>query len=102
MPPVVSQVNVAARELVGDLEHRVGGKRRLHVIFGAIGAALLILIARGFLTRPPAKAAPPPRQVVVAKVTTADVPLYLDEIGTTTAFETVDIKAQISGQIISR
>ena len=49
-----------------------------------------------------APAAPAPRNVLVAKVTTKDVPLYLDEIGTTTAFETVQIQAQVTGQIISR
>ncbi len=45
---------------------------------------------------------PPPRNVVVAKVTTKDVPLYLDEIGTTAAYETVQVQAQVTGQIIAR
>lgn len=102
MPPVRTQVNVAARELVGDLEQRVGGKRRLHLILVFVGMAVLFLIWRGFLAKPASKPAPPARQVIVAKVTTADVPLYLDEIGSTTAYETVEIKAQVSGQIISR
>ncbi len=44
----------------------------------------------------------PARPVFAAKVTTKDVPFYLDEIGTTTAFEMVQIKAQVTGQIISR
>jgi multidrug efflux system membrane fusion protein len=43
-----------------------------------------------------------PRNVVVAKVTARDVPFYLDEIGTTGAYETVHIKAQVTGQIVSR
>ena len=30
------------------------------------------------------------------------MPLYLDEIGTTAAYETVEVKAQVSGQIIAR
>ncbi len=38
----------------------------------------------------------------MAPVITRDVPFYLDEIGTTTAFKTVQIKAQVTGQIISR
>ncbi len=46
--------------------------------------------------------APPPRNVLVAKVITKDVPLYLDEIGATAAYETVQIQAQINGQIIAR
>ena len=49
--------------------------------------------------RPPER---PPRPVFVAAVTTQDVPLYLDEIGTTAPFETVDVKPQVTGQIISR
>jgi multidrug efflux system membrane fusion protein len=102
MPPIVSQVNEAAREVVGDLEHRVGGKRRLHIIFAVVGVALLVLLVRGFGGKSKTQTAPPPRQVIVAKVTTADVPLYLDEIGTTAAYETVEIKAQVTGQIISR
>lgn len=48
---------------------------------------------------PPERAA---RSVLVAKVTAQDVPLYLDEIGTTAPFETVDVKPQVTGQIISR
>ena len=49
-----------------------------------------------------AQKGPPPRNVVVAKVSTRDVPFYLDEIGTTGAYETVQIKAQVTGQIIAR
>lgn len=45
---------------------------------------------------------PPVRNVLVAKAITQDVPLYLDEIGTTAAFETVQVQAQVTGQIISR
>src|SRR6266480_4659750 len=50
-----------------------------------------------------AKAAQPPvRPVLVAKIITKDVPLYLDEIGTCAAYETVQVQAQVSGQIIAR
>ena len=50
-----------------------------------------------------AKAAQPAvRPVLVAKVITKDVPLYLDEIGTCAAYETVQVQAQVSGQIIAR
>ena len=95
-------MNVAARELVGDLEQRVGGKRRFHVIIGVVAVVLLFLVGRAFFVKPPPRPVPPPRQVEVAKVTTRDVPLYLDEIGTTAAYETVEVKAQVSGQIVSR
>ena len=45
---------------------------------------------------------PPPRPVLVAKVIAKEVPLYLDEIGTTAAYETVQVQAQVSGQITGR
>jgi len=38
----------------------------------------------------------------VAKVIQKDVPRYLDEIGTCAAVETVQVQAQVSGQIIAR
>src|SRR5438874_2888134 len=47
-------------------------------------------------------AQPPTRPVLVAKVISKDVPLYLDEIGTCAAYETVQVQAQVSGQIIAR
>ena len=45
---------------------------------------------------------PPTRPVLVAKVTTKGVPIYLDEIGTCAAYETVQIQAQVNGVITSR
>ncbi len=47
-------------------------------------------------------AQPPARPVTVAKVIAKDVPLYLDEIGTCAAYETVQVQAQVSGKIIER
>jgi membrane fusion protein, multidrug efflux system len=45
---------------------------------------------------------PPVRTVLVAQVTSKDAPLYLDEIGTCAAYETVQVQAQVSGTILSR
>src|SRR6202011_1964308 len=45
---------------------------------------------------------PPVRPVLVTKGISKDVPFYLDEIGTCAAYETVQIQAQVSGQIIAR
>jgi multidrug efflux system membrane fusion protein len=47
-------------------------------------------------------AQPPARPVTVAKAITKDVPVYLDEIGTCAAYETVQVQAQVSGVILSR
>src|ERR1700716_3806582 len=64
----------------------------------------VLLLARAYVQKKNAAAAtqPPPRPVAVAKVTTKDVPLYLDEIGTCAAYETVQVQAQVSGQITGR
>src|SRR5262249_51166344 len=43
-----------------------------------------------------------PRPASVAKVITKDVPLFLDEIGTCAAYETVQVPAQVTGVIIGR
>jgi membrane fusion protein, multidrug efflux system len=47
-------------------------------------------------------AQPAPRPASVAKVITKDVPLYLDEIGTCAAYETVQVQAQVAGVIMER
>ena len=44
----------------------------------------------------------PPPAVTTAPVATADVPVYLDEIGRTTATEIVNIVPQVSGKIVGR
>jgi hypothetical protein len=44
----------------------------------------------------------PVRPVLVAKVVSRDVPIYLDEIGTCAAYETVLVQAQVSGKILAR
>ena len=47
-------------------------------------------------------AQPPVRPVLVAKVISKDAPIYLDEIGTCAAYETVQVQAQVSGKILAR
>jgi multidrug efflux system membrane fusion protein len=98
----LTRVNIAAREFVGDLEHRVGGKRKLYIIFGVVGLVVLIGLVRSFNGGTKASLAPPPRVVMVAKVVTKDAPVYLDEIGTCAAVETVQVQSQVNGQIESR
>jgi membrane fusion protein, multidrug efflux system len=97
----MARANLLTRTTVGKLEHRFG-RKGLYWGGGAILLVVLLLTLRGFSNRPKTAAAPGPRPVTTAKVITRDVPLYLDEIGTTAAYETVQIQAQVSGQIISR
>src|SRR5262249_31672265 len=73
-------------------------------------AYLLFILLAGFVTyrilqhrATEAKTAQPPaRLVTVAKVIAKDVPLYLDEIGTCAAYETVQVQAQVNGVILQR
>jgi len=97
----MARVNVATREAVVHLEHRFG-RKKLYIFGGAILFVVLVLTVRGIVTRQKPPTPPPPRPVTTARVTTKDVPLYLDEIGSTAAYETVQIQAQVSGQIIAR
>jgi membrane fusion protein, multidrug efflux system len=97
----MTRVNVATREAVGHLEHRFG-RKRVKIIGGTIALVVLLLLIRGFVGRQKPAPPPAPRPVEVAKVIPKDVPLYLDEIGTTAAYETVQIQAQVTGQIVAR
>ena len=72
-----------------------------YLLFVMLAAFVLFQAFRGRANS--AKAAQPPaRPVLVAKVVTKDVSLYLDEIGTCAAYETVQVQAQVSGQITAR
>jgi membrane fusion protein, multidrug efflux system len=75
--------------------------RWAYLLFAVLAAVVLWrTFQRGVGTLKPAQA--PVRPVTVAKVITKDVPLYLDEIGTCAAYESVLVQAQVSGVIITR
>jgi multidrug efflux system membrane fusion protein len=75
--------------------------RWAYVLFAVLAVLVLLRIfQRGVGTSKTPQA--PVRPVAVAKVVTKDVPLYLDEIGTCAAYETVLVQAQVSGVIITR
>jgi membrane fusion protein, multidrug efflux system len=103
--------------IVQEEERRVAGKapkvakprrtrlqsipRWAYVLFAVLAVLVLLrTFQRGVSTLKPAQA--PVRPVAVAKVITKDVPVYLDEIGTCAAYETVQVQAQVSGQILTR
>ena len=95
------KMNVGAREAVSGLDRKVG-RKGTYLIGAVVLLVVIYLLFRFFGTAKEEKQAPPPRPVSVAKVLTKDVPLYLDEIGTCAANESVQVKAQVAGQIVSR
>jgi multidrug efflux system membrane fusion protein len=75
--------------------------RWAYVLFAVLAVLVLLrTFQRGVSTLKPAQATA--RPVTVAKVVAKDVPLYLDEIGTCAAYETVLVQAQVTGVIITR
>jgi len=83
-------------------ERRAQAIPRWAYLLFAVLAVLVVwrTFQRGVATLKPAQA--PVRPVMVAKAVAKDVPLYLDEIGTCAAYQTVLVQAQVSGQIITR
>ncbi len=95
------KASLGAREAGGDLDRRVG-RKGTYLIGAIVILVVAFLLFRFFSNSKEAPPPPPPRPVAVAKVLTIDVPLYLDEIGTCAANESVKVQAQVSGQIVSR
>src|SRR5437667_9447216 len=97
----MAAARTAARDQVAHLEKRFG-RKRVYLVGGGIALLLIVFFFRAFAFRHKEPPPPPVRPVLVAKVTSKDVPLYLDEIGTCAAYETVQVQAQVAGQIIAR
>src|SRR5260370_12097168 len=67
----------------------------------AIGSVLAVTHKFPFERPPPPAAATAPAPVVAGTVTQHDVPIYLTGVGTVIAYNTVVIRSQIQGQIVS-
>ncbi len=97
----IGKATVAPHERTAHVGKRAGKKRYI------IGAVILglgaLLLFRGFGgAKNKTGGERPPRPVEFAKVIQQDVPLYLNAIGTTTAFATVNVQPQVTGQIVAR
>src|SRR5438874_7827150 len=97
------------RRVVSKAPSVAGSRRRrahtiprwAYLLFAVLAVVVLLrTVQRGVSTLKPPQV--PARPVTVAKVVTKDVPVYLDEIGTCAAYETVQVQAQVSGQILTR
>jgi membrane fusion protein, multidrug efflux system len=97
----MAAARTAARGQVAHLEKRFG-RKRVYLVGGGIALLLIVFFFRAFALRHKEPPPPPVRPVMTAKVITKDVPLYLDEIGTCAAYETVQVQAQVSGKIMAR
>ncbi len=75
--------------------------RWAYALFAVLAVLVLLRSLRHGVPSPQAKQ-PPGRPVTVAKAVSKDVPVYLDEIGTCAAYETVQVQAQVNGVIIAR
>lgn len=79
--------------------------RKVFMLASAAVAACLAALAVSGCNRASAQGGGftmPPPVVTTAPVTTADVPVYLEEIGRTTASEVVNIIPQVSGKIVGK
>src|SRR5580693_456368 len=89
-------------DLVGPLKAGHGSRRL--IIFSVIGVTALALIAAIVIWRHSKTtqvAGPPMVPVTVAESSQHDVPIYFDALGTVSAYNTVAIRAQVTGQLIS-
>jgi len=72
-------------------------------IVNCVAFALGLVVLAGCEHKEQTAAAPPARPaapVVVAPVITRDVPVYIDEVGRTTAQESVTIQPQVTGKVV--
>lgn len=97
----LAKAGTATRERVEHLEKRFG-KKRVLLLGGVLAAGILLLLFRGFGGKEKQQPQRPVRTVEFAKVIEQDVPLYLNAIGNTTAVATVNVQAQVTGQIMAR
>jgi membrane fusion protein, multidrug efflux system len=82
------------------------GAKSRRLVFAVAGLAVVIIVAGVAASRlmrsGPARAATPPTVPVVATAAEQhDVPIYYDALGTVMALNTVSIRAQVTGQIVS-
>src|ERR1700730_16920947 len=81
-----------------------GHRSRRWLIVSVIGLAALVLIAAVVIWRhgkTTQVAGPPMVPVTVAEASLHDVPIYFDALGTVAAYNTVAIRAQVTGQLIA-
>ncbi len=82
------------------------GRKSRRIVFAVAGLAVVAIVAGVAVSRltksGTAHAAPPPSVPVTAtSAGKQDVPIFYDALGTVMAFNTVSLRAQVNGQIVS-
>lgn len=70
----------------------------------AQGPLFVLVVALACLAachRPPPKQKPGPRPVVIAEAVRRDVPIYVESFGTLMPFESIDVKSEVTGKVLS-
>jgi multidrug efflux system membrane fusion protein len=80
-------------------------KRRSRLIYVALAGLAAVAVVAGVVIWGRGKtkqvSGPPPVPVIVAVAAQQDVPIYYDALGTVQAYNTVALRAQVNGQILS-
>jgi multidrug efflux system membrane fusion protein len=82
----------------------MGRKRIIQTVLLTVilaGGAGLALMAKSASKSSAAPTAPPPVPIVAGTVAQHDVPIYLTGVGTVVAYNTVVVRSQIQGQLVS-
>jgi membrane fusion protein, multidrug efflux system len=82
-----------------------GGRRKSRLVYYSLAALVVAAIVAGVVIlrrdKTTTTAAAPKTPVTVTETVQRDVPIYYDALGTVQAFNTVAIRAQVTGQIVS-
>jgi membrane fusion protein, multidrug efflux system len=82
------------------------GRTPRRIVLALVGCGVVVALAgltasRLSKTNTAHAAPPPPVPVIATTAAQGDVPIYYDALGTVMAFNTVSIRAQVTGQIVS-
>jgi membrane fusion protein, multidrug efflux system len=84
------------------LMQRSNSRTIVFTVAGLVAAAVVAGAAYSWLTKPKIQASgPPPVPVVMTQAGQQDVPIYFEALGTVMALNTVAIRAQVNGQLVS-
>src|SRR5262245_29077175 len=90
------------RSLVDSALPRRGGSGRLAHVFGGLLILVVVALIGGCKDSAKVTAAPEPPEVLVTQVVQKDVPIYSEWVGTTVGYVTAQVRARITGYLMSQ